>query len=357
MTWNRALPLLSLAIASASFSSCAPNGFPDATTLQSVRILAASADPPYARPGATVSLQVLAYDARPVKAEPMTVYWLPFVCENPTDDAYYGCFARLAGAGKAGGATDGGAVPDAGTPGASGGAGGLPLGVDLTPFLPKGPSYQFVMPGDVIASHDTASGAFSPYGMVILFNLACAGHLELVPLDPGNVQAPPIGCFDTQHNRLGADDYVFGFTRVYSYDQVTNANPVIASIDIDGMTTTMNPDGTWPTLSKPHCTGSCPTVHVGPVVPPSSQEPDPSQKDPNGNAVKEVIWAEFFSTVGSWKDDARLLYDARNGSVGAPSKTDNEFSVPSVPGDGFVWIIVHDNRGGAVWATLPVHTL
>ena len=57
--------------------------------------------------------------------------------------------------------------------------------------------------------------------------------IEIVPLDPNNPnpQQVPIGCFDANHNALGPDDWVFGFTRVYAYNDVANANPTISSID------------------------------------------------------------------------------------------------------------------------------
>ena len=39
-----------------------------------------------------------------------------------------------------------------------------------------------------------------PYGLAILFNFACAGHLELLPIDPSsdNPQQVPLGCFDAE---------------------------------------------------------------------------------------------------------------------------------------------------------------
>jgi hypothetical protein len=51
----------------------------------------------------------------------------------------------------------------------------------------------------------------------------------------------------------------------------------------------------------------------------------------------------------------RLLYDPATGSLGTPGDTDDKYTPPGTPGDGFIWIVVHDNRGGASWATIPVH--
>jgi hypothetical protein len=341
--------LLGLGVAALGWtsSSCAPAGFLDQSQIESVRIIASAADKPYAKPGDTVTLSVLAFDGRASKPEPMTLYWLPFVCENPTGDAYYACFEQLAGVGGGGG--------DAGPP--DGGGGGLALkpGVDLTPFLPTGPTYTFQMPADAITSHVAVAGSPVPYGLAYVFNAACAGHLELVPFDDGNPQQPPIACFDSSHNELGPDDWVFGFTRVYSYDGITNANPVISAIDENGQSVPVggfsNVDNG--TFDVARCSSDCPKVVIGPVVPPSSQETQ--MQIGSGAAQREEIWVDFYSTLGTFGSDARLLYDPSIGSIGKPSVTDDTFDVPSAPGDGLIWMVVHDNRGGASWATVPVH--
>jgi hypothetical protein len=336
--------------------------------VSSVRVIASSADTPYARPGDAVNLQLLAYDGRKAKATPMSIDWLPFVCENPVDDAYFGCFAQLAGRR---GTTDGGIDAAAGgglAPGV------LRPGVDLTPLLPSGPAFHFTMPADAVTSHASSSqvptaGVPVPYGLTIVFNLACAGHVELLPIDPGNInpQAIPIGCFDDNHRQLGPDDYVFGFTRVFAYSDPTviNANPFVDYVDIrdkvqgQKIAVESTPGGyTTAGFTTSRCTkvhrDDCGHVKIGPVVPSSSWEPNPEDIDQNGQVRHEQIWADYFATFGSFTSDARLLYDATVGSPGDASKTDTDFLAPSEAGSGFIWIVVHDNRGGAAWVTIPV---
>jgi len=354
-----------LAVAAWMSSSCAPSGFQDVALVNSVRILASSADEPYANPGDSVTVQVLAVDGRPDPAVPMNVYWLPFVCENPADDAYYGCFQQIAAGGSGPTTGDGGVEAAAGGGGDAGAGGGaLKPGVDLTPFLPTGPTFTFTMPADAISSHPAAPGIPVPYGLAILFNIACAGHIEIVPLDPNNAnpQQVPIGCFDASHNQLGPDDWVFGFTRVYAYAGITNADPVISSIDVGGQSfaVTGGPPAytTTQTFMPPHCAGDCSSIAIGPVVPASSQEVQ-SQLGP-GDQPKEEIWADFYTTLGKFDDDARLLYDPAAGSIGPPSATDDKFTPPATApsasaADGTIWVVVHDNRGGASWVTVPVH--
>jgi hypothetical protein len=337
---------IGLAAGAWASSSCAPGGFRDETNIAGVRILASKATLPYARPGDPVSLDVLAIDGRPNKPESMQVYWLPFVCKNPPGDAYYGCFQ---GPASGGGGADGG-VGDAGPGGVLGGASGIPL-----PLQP-GTTQQFTMPADAITSHPYVLGTADPYGLVFLFNIACAGHVELLPRDPNNenpVQIP-FGCFDQAHHQLGPDDYVIGFTRVYAFDHVTNANPVIDHVDVAGKAVDLAQG-----FTTAHCTASrranCPQVRIGPVVPADSWEVNPEIRDADGMVLHEEIWADFYSTFGQFNDSARLLYDASKGAHGGPDQTDGTFLPPDSPGDGFIWIVVHDNRGGAAWVTVPVH--
>ncbi len=366
-----------LALGAWAMSSCAPSGFADPTSIASVRILASSADTPYAAPGAEVNLHVLAFDGRASQPTPMTLSWLPFVCEDPTDDAYYACFQGLGGAGADGGAGDGGGgavvAPDGGALGAAGAV--LQPGVNLTPLLPSGASWSFQMPPDAVSAHAAVTGT-PPYGLAIAFNVACAGQLQIVPPDPSNdnPQQVPIGCFGADGGALGADDWVLGFTRVYAYDPgsnpqdggtLTNANPVISYVDVAGQTLAVTADPSTPQIYStlaftssrcdPDSSEACPHVPIGPYVPPTSWETNPLQTDVNGNLSHEEIWADFYATFGSFTDEARLLYDATSGTLGDAGSTDDEWMPPTTPGDGFIWIVVHDDRGGASWVTIPVH--
>src|ERR1700730_9788392 len=105
MKWTRALGGLVVGLGGGASSSCAPAPFPGASLVTSVRIMASSADQPDAKPGSTVSVRVLASDARTTTQEAMSVQWLPLLCKDPPRDEYFACFAQFAG----GGATDAGA--------------------------------------------------------------------------------------------------------------------------------------------------------------------------------------------------------------------------------------------------------
>ncbi|MEO8874831.1 MAG: hypothetical protein ABI461_04515, partial [Polyangiaceae bacterium] len=50
-----------------SMASCGPSDFDPETLINTVRIMGSKASEPYAAPGDTVDLEVLAYDGRPQK--------------------------------------------------------------------------------------------------------------------------------------------------------------------------------------------------------------------------------------------------------------------------------------------------
>ena len=91
-------------------------------------------------------------------------------------------------------------------------------------------------------------------------------------------------------------------------------------------------------------------MKLRPVVPASAQEVDTQ------NSRREVVWVDFYSTFGGFTTTSRLLYDP---TAGALPTMDTEFAPPVVaegdPHDGYAFAVVHDNRGGATWVTVPIH--
>ena len=67
---KRSLLLLGL-FGGTMMMSCGPSDFDPQTLVNTVRILAAGADEPYAKPGDGVNLSLLAYDGRSQKPAPM----------------------------------------------------------------------------------------------------------------------------------------------------------------------------------------------------------------------------------------------------------------------------------------------
>jgi hypothetical protein len=376
------LGVLLFAPVAAWLASCGPSGFQDEALVNGVRILATRSDLPYAKPGDTVTLTVLAADGRSSKPEPMVIYWFPvtipmpltlplpksaFVCQDPADDAYYACFANLLAAISDGGA--GGAGDGAGAGAKDGGdspVGAIGPGVDLSPFLPEGPTLSVPLSSDIIAKHPPVKGT-DAYGVAIVFNMACAGHPELLPVDSSNLSFNqlPVGCFDKNGNQLDTNSYVVGYATVYAYETLTNQNPVISNFvyngeDMDGGfigdSSTTQDAGSFGEagIVVPVCTDSnsndCPTVGFNVIVPQSSWEIDPQDIGANGQPLHEQIWVDYYWTAGSFSDDSRLMYDPTEGFVGG---TTVSLTAPANPTPATFWAVVHDNRGGVAWDIVP----
>ncbi len=332
----RTLLLIALPLA------CGPAGFDPIGKLQSVRVLAAKADKPYAKPGDTVTLTMDAFDARTnleAGASTMKIYWLPFLCEDPPSDLYYACFSSLV-------------TPSSGDAG-TGSGGVFPPNVDVTDFLKQGTSTTLTMPSDAITKHAFVAGVPEQYGVVFTFAMACAGRVKTLPIDPeaGNGQTVPLGCFDDQGNQLGPDNYVFTFARVYAYENATNANPEIDGVTFDGQTIDTNAG-----VVIQHCddqvSGSCDAHNVNVTIPDSSWElATGSPVEPDGTQLHEQIWADYYFTIDNFDSDGKLIFDARTGRVPG---SDNSYFAPSLPGQGRLFIVVHDNRAGVSWVDFPI---
>jgi hypothetical protein len=356
-----------LALAALLAFACGGGDFDPQSKVDSVRLFGVRADKPYARPGETVNLEILGTDGRKEKPRPLKTFWIPLVCMNPPNDLYYLCFAAALGGSSDGGtggnanagagATRGptffpaGPFADAGAGGAAGAATGNPLaniprGVDLSAFLPQGDTFSFTMPADAIQPRVGTD----PYGLAILFNIACAGQVRLAELDPtGGAQQVPIQCTDESGVPLPPSDYVIGISRVYAYETRTNTNPVIEKLTFEGQDVDVAKG-----ITLDRCTDvkrtDCPEKKLDVRVSDSSWEENPSEVI-DGRVLREQIWASLYSDKGDLEVEARLLFDT---TKGRPSKTEVKFKAAAEPGTGTIWAFVHDNRGGAAWLVVPV---
>lgn len=359
-----ALAALAAVVAAALAFACGGEGFDPKSRVDSVRMFGVQVDKPYARPGETVNLEVLLTDGRPVKTRPLKLFWIPLVCLNPPNDLYYVCFAAAAGVGGDGGAFAGAprffpagpaatAAADAGADaGAAAGAAGenplaqIPRGIDLGPFLPQGNRFSFRMPEDAILPRQGTD----PYGLAILFNIACAGQVRLAEIVPGaGPQQVPIQCTDENGEQLPPSDYVIGISRVYAYETRTNTNPVIEKITFEGKDVDLAQG-----ITVDRCTAAtrmeCPETKIDVRVSDSSWEENPSDVV-DGRVLREQLWVSLYSDKGEIETDARLLFDT---TKGRPPETEVTYRAAAEPGRGTLWAVVHDNRGGQAWVVVPV---
>lgn len=325
---------------------CGGGDFDPQNKVTSVRVLAVRMDMPYAGPGDTVTVDVLAVDGRIKKQRPMRISWIPLLCTNPRSDLYYDCFRSFAASVVPAAPVSTG---DAGAPSPGRGSSGaeLPIGVNLAPLLPSGPTFTTTLPTNIIRSHPDVPGAVEPYGLGIVFFIACAGEVRILPRDPSNAspQQVPIACTDEAGTPLGPEEYVFAFSRIYAFDKTRNQNPQIDGLVFQGAA--VDPVAG---ITVDHCTSEkeqdCPKLPIDVTVPPSSQEEKPIE------GSRERIWATYYATAGRFSSDARLLYDSK---TGRGPKPEDEYQPPLDPGEGRLFVVVHDDRDGANWLEVPVH--
>jgi len=334
----------------AAIVACGAAGFDPKSKVDSVRLFAARADKPYAKPGETVTLDVLAYDGRANPTRQMKHYFLPFVCLNPVGDSYYGCF--LPGVL---GPPDGGALPreDAGQRVPTSGEGsasflpGVEDGTDLTPFLVQGTRFSYVVPKTAVVAR--AETPDEPYGLTIVFTVACAGRVVFKRPTIATRQQVPLACVDEDGAVLPASEYVIGIHRVYVYDEKANENPVLERLTYDG-----NPVDPNIGVEIDRCLltnrASCPEHKLDAVVPEASWQVQDGVKTSTGEAAREQIWVDYYATLGEI-ESARLIYDISQGRV---TESGAKLTGDSVAGRGTLFAILHDNRGGVAWTHVPI---
>jgi hypothetical protein len=353
----RLLALVALTALAALFA-CGGD-FDPASKVDSVRLFVVKADKPYVKPGETVTLEALTADARKDKTRPAKLYWIPILCLNPREDLYYLCFAPPGDGGRQAGSTrliPVGPLADAGAPvgtGTDAGALGenpfanIPTDVDLAPFLPQGPTFSFRMPEDSVKAREGTD----PYGLAVVFNILCAGRVQFAQRDPeGGAQQVPVLCTDENGVKLPPSDYVIGISRVYAWTERTNTNPVIEQLTFEEKDVVPAAG-----ITVERCTAEkerdCKENKIGVRVSDSSWELNPAEVTRDGE-IREQIWVDYYSDLGRFDSEARLLFDTR---VGRVSDSDVKFRAPKIVTDGTLWAVVHDNRRGAAWIVVPLH--
>lgn len=334
---------------------CGPD-FDPPSELHSLRVLAVQADNPYAQPDDTVNLQMLWQDASPNVGRPIQIAWSPG-CYDPPGDLYYACF---------GDKTLFGAVP---------------------PQNHDHPERSAVhIPADIISRRGqvTDGSKNPPYGITYVFFALCAGQLTLLPSSGDN--AFPFGCQDSSGKLLGADDFVAGYTSIYSFEAISNNNPVVSGFEFrgspvpDAAVCLKNEqrddcqeragsvpaseldincdDETMSALCVPPCAddgdSSCPAYAIRPTIDktdPKNQDRDEVSADLLGRDVGEQMWVNYYTDAGGFKSPVRLLNDATNGWNDAYG---TEFYAPSKTGPLRIWAVAHDNRGGMAWSGITI---
>jgi hypothetical protein len=303
----RAAALAALALVVAA--GCGGAGFEPASNIKGLRVLALQKEPAYARPDETVQMKLLYWDGKVGEGSSRNIAFDFLQCDDPAADLYYGCF-------------DHGLEPLLGASAPSSMGDDAPI-VTLSATIPS----SIIRPKFPIA-----------YGLKYIFFSACAGQLGLDPSPDGF----PLACFDDQMKKLGPDDFVPGYSAIYVYAELRNANPVVDADLVPSLPADMH---------VARCTesdrGNCPTFDVKPMIDPASAEVDPLATDANGGKLKEQLWIAYLATGGDFTKDLRLVNDA---TTGWNDDYGTKFRAPATAGPVHLFGIVHDNRGGVAWA-------
>jgi len=334
---NSALLLLPLI---AGALGCEP-GFTPASKVESLRVLAVRPEPASGAPGAVLTLDMLYADLREGAPEP-EIAWIAG-CHNPPSRQYYECFPRLGQA-------------------AAGSAGSIGLGS----------RFELTIPDDILSSAPRLPTDPVHFGVSYVFFAACAGSLRP---RPDVTDRLPLDCVNPETEApLGANDFVIGFSTIYSYEGVSNQNPVVTGLLFDGVPAgSIGTDGTAVeapcadasecaspddfgrertcslgrcVLVVPACAGvDCPEYAIAPAV-------DAATAEPVGGGT-EIVWANYYATAGEIVKPTQLVVDRERGFVGDYTSS---WRAPEEPaGNVRLWATVNDQRGGAAWATFDVY--
>jgi hypothetical protein len=349
------------------------SGFEEGSTISSLRVLGVEKDPPYPAPGESATLRMLWYDGSEAQGREIQRLWLPLACTNPSGDYYYACFAKLAEAiasYRLNGA-DGDASPAMAAAAALAGATEVALAPIAQMAGSLGDQWTLTIPGNILEPRLSLPAGQQAYGLTYAFFAVCAGEIYL-KLD--QKVGFPLVCKDTNGQYLGPDDFVVGYTSLYTYradSGITNRNPVIEGFALQGEATE---PGTFcvgaqctlpqvhpateegqPLRQVPACAGdgddSCPEYAIRPLMTRElNQELDPLSSL-EGGPLGEQMWVRYYVERGGLKSQVRLVADARRGWS---EDYGTAFRAPSAPGPMFIWAVVQDNRGGTAWVRQTV---
>jgi len=353
---RRALRLLlaSLAALMLAAVSCVP-GFDPPSKVNSLRILAVTADKPYAQPGEDVTLRMTLYDGAGDPSDPaagprdVQILWLGG-CVDPEADQYFLCFGQLAQL----------LAPLAnGTP-PSDDLVKLDLASAASSGTPNAHEFTFHVPEDVI-SRRRAPPAGLHYGIVYVFFAACAGQLApAASTAPGGGEVPdfPLQCLDASGHKLGSDSFVIGYTQVYSFaDGRVNQIPPINGLlmddepmseDLAAAPEVQACQVTAEERRQASCQSNRPVddcvqyvfeAQIGDVA-----EVDPEGQEPDGTLLREVVWVSYFAEAGDLSTALSLVSDAKEGYQPEHHTT---WVPPAEPGTYAIWAVARDQRGGS----------
>jgi hypothetical protein len=346
---QRASELGLLALLCGSLAGCS-EGFDSPSKVQGLRAFAVRAEPASGVPGQSATLELLRGDRQEADGEPereVEVAWLGG-CHAPPSRQFFDCYPLLVEVAKR-------LEPRVlDTP-----EGRFPSGI-----FGSGDRFQIEIPEDVLERTPKLETDPVHFAPSFTFFAVCAG--ELVPR-PELTDRVPLGCVSKSTGEpVSTDDFVIGFSTLYTLEGATNQNPELRGLRFDGgLVTSASCDADAdceplegaPELEMacapssrcapvvPVCAEGCPGHQVLPLIARSSAERLPNED------YSEVVWANFFANAGEFGKEAQLVNDRASGWV---SEFASKWKPPKRPGTARIWVTVNDQRGGAAWSTFDV---
>jgi hypothetical protein len=286
--------------------------FEPGSRVTSFRVLAQQTDAPFAKPGDTVNITSLSHD--PLGR---SVTWAWGACVNPASSTVEGCLDQIAA--------------DAAI---SGGSGVLAQGPELSNF-------SYTVPQNALDSlPEGAKGA----AMIGVVSIACPGELSFEQTsDP-----LPSVCKEAGTGRVfGLDEYVVGLKRIQVRSADRNQNPQIEQISFDG--------AEWPADEVKQviaCDSDnndyqpCPenTKHAISARPTAASVE--SGVTEFGDDFSEQVIIQYFATEGIFEYEVKIVDDPQTHWAARKAASGKDLTL---------WMVVHDDRGGATWAERRVH--
>ncbi|HET7542792.1 MAG TPA: hypothetical protein VFK05_23130 [Polyangiaceae bacterium] len=294
-----------------SMLGCAAD-FDPGSRVNTFRVLGQESDAPFAKPGETVNIDSLSYDP-----QGRTVTWAWGACVNPAASTVEGCLAKIG--------------EDSAHSGSS-------------QILAQGPGlshFSYTVPVDALDSLPQAARASALVGVL---SIACPGDLSFEQ-SAGEL---PFACKEAGTGRVMAlEEYVVGLKRIQVRNSDRNSNPGIEQVLFDG--------AEWPedevktvtacdTDNNDYKACADDTKHkLG--ARPTAASVESGQSEFGVDFTEQVI-IEYYATEGVFEYDVKIAADPETGWAARKAASGKDLTL---------WMVVHDDRGGATWAERHVH--
>jgi hypothetical protein len=334
----------------ATLASACGDDFDPKSAIVGVRVLGVKVETPYAKPGTQPKLSMVLVDGSPRRGtRPVNVVWF-HGCKNPEGGLFFQCYPELTRRlGEAFAFKE------------------TTLDKEVPGLITLGTEAAADVPADALTSRPPSQAGAFPQGRVFVFFVACGGRVTYHP-NPANSSGLPLRCVDPQSGEdLPAEEFVYGYTPIFVFDQLTNAHP-----SIEGFTFGGNPPATvtcqagcpvhhecagdrcLPVVPACHLSveDDCPKVDFKPNIANTSAELDPITSALDEKETRESLWVEYAAVNGRFETGARVVNDPNSGW-----KDDYEgkfITFKSVPGEATLYASVRDNRGGQAFTSFQV---